>query len=162
MTLSEPPSTKTSDAAAKTVDIWRDSPLRYLGYANEVGEAFRPLYPRFVVPSYGVAFLYVGCDTADKTWKSAQNGDNNVDIFKKSSDALIWQTLASVLVPGQIIHAVTAVATKACNSSSLAHLPSRVRMYGPTAVGLAAIPFIIHPVDHAVDYFMDETYRKLW
>ena len=24
-------------------DIYRDSPLRYLGYANECGEAFRPL-----------------------------------------------------------------------------------------------------------------------
>ena len=26
-------------------DIYRDSPLRFLGYANEVGEAFRPLVP---------------------------------------------------------------------------------------------------------------------
>ena len=27
--------------AAVNVDIWRNSALRYLGYANEVGEAFR-------------------------------------------------------------------------------------------------------------------------
>ena len=25
------------------VDIYRDTPVRYLGYANEVGEAFRAL-----------------------------------------------------------------------------------------------------------------------
>ena len=31
--------------------------------------------------------------------------------------------------------------------------------YGPTLVGLAAIPFIIHPIDHSVDYVMDRTYR---
>jgi len=30
-------------AEAGEVDIYRDTPLRYLGYANEVGEAFRAL-----------------------------------------------------------------------------------------------------------------------
>ena len=29
--------------AAPEVDIYRDTPLRYAGYANEVGEAFRAL-----------------------------------------------------------------------------------------------------------------------
>lgn len=32
-------------------DIWRDSALRYAGYANEVGESFRNIAPRLVVPS---------------------------------------------------------------------------------------------------------------
>lgn len=32
-------------------DIWRDSLLRYAGYANEVGEAFRFVQPRLVIPS---------------------------------------------------------------------------------------------------------------
>ena len=42
-------------------DIWRHSALRYFGYANEVGESFRPLVPStFVIFSYIVAFLYVG------------------------------------------------------------------------------------------------------
>ena len=34
----------------KMTDIWRDSPLRYLGYANEVGEAFKPIFPEFLNP----------------------------------------------------------------------------------------------------------------
>lgn len=33
------------------LDIWRDSPLRYAGYANEVGESFRNIAPRLVGPS---------------------------------------------------------------------------------------------------------------
>ena len=42
------------------VDIWRDSPLRYMGYANEVGEAlFRHMYPKFVRPSYAVACVSI-------------------------------------------------------------------------------------------------------
>ena len=49
----------SSAAEGQTADIWRDTPLRYMGYANEVGEAFRPLFPKLVRPSYGVAFAYV-------------------------------------------------------------------------------------------------------
>ena len=42
------------------VDIYRDTPLRLLGYANEVGEAFRALvHVNWVKLSYGVASAYV-------------------------------------------------------------------------------------------------------
>lgn len=30
----------------------------------------------------------------------------------------------------------------------------------PTAIGLASIPLIIHPIDGAIDALMDTTYRK--
>ena len=50
-------------------DLYRDTPVRYLGYANEVGESFRHLFPRLVKPSYGVAFAYVFADAADKAKK---------------------------------------------------------------------------------------------
>ncbi|KAG5188923.1 mitochondrial 18 KDa protein-domain-containing protein [Tribonema minus] len=44
----------------REVDIFRDTPVRYLGYANECGEAFRPLVPGIVVTlSYAVAIAYV-------------------------------------------------------------------------------------------------------
>lgn len=35
------------------------------------------------------------------------------------------------------------------------------REYIPTVVGLAAIPFIVKPIDNAVDYAMDHTVRRL-
>ena len=60
------------------VDIFRDSPLRYAGYLNEVGEAFRPLVPEFVVYlSYVAALSYVFADTASKGKAAAelQTGD---------------------------------------------------------------------------------------
>ena len=41
------------------IDYWRNSSLRYLGYANEVGEAFRHQAPAAVKPSYGLALCYV-------------------------------------------------------------------------------------------------------
>ena len=51
---------------APEVDLYRDTPIRYLGYANELGESFRPLYPKLVAPSYAISFGYVALDTVDK------------------------------------------------------------------------------------------------
>ena len=79
-----------------------------MGYANELGESFRYITPWLVKPSYGVAFAYVFADTYDKAQK--QYKKDNFELSKKlylqSADCLIWQTLASVLVPGWIIHKI--------------------------------------------------------
>jgi len=54
------------------LDIYRESPLRYMGYSNEVGEAFAAFLPEWGVPaSYGVAALYVFADTFDKGKRAA-------------------------------------------------------------------------------------------
>ena len=38
------------------VDLYRDTPLRYMGYSNEVGEAFEAFLPSWgVAATYGVA-----------------------------------------------------------------------------------------------------------
>lgn len=146
----------------KSVDMWRDTPLRYLGYANEVGESFRPIYPKCVVPSYLVAFSYVGCDTFAKTCLAYKRGDSNSEVAKQATDAFLWQTLASVLIPGKIIHGITLGCTKAVRSTAVTKmsLPLNVIKYSPTAIGLASIPLIIHPIDHFVDFAMDNSTRK--
>ena len=41
-------------------DLFKHTLLRYFGYANELGESFRPLiHHRWVAASYGVAGTYV-------------------------------------------------------------------------------------------------------
>jgi len=45
----------------------------FLGYANEVGEAFRPsIHVSWVRLSYGIASAYVLADTLDKTLKMSK------------------------------------------------------------------------------------------
>lgn len=39
-------------------------------------------------------------------------------------------------------------------------LSKGARKWAPSAVGLAIIPLIIHPIDEAVTWGMDETLRK--
>eukprot|EP00644_Phytophthora_capsici_P006006 jgi/Phyca11/41284/gw1.2.206.1 len=147
-------------------DIWRDSLVRYFGYANEVGESFRPIAPRLVAPSYVVAFGYVLGDTLDKATKThkeavAQNVSSrkrNVLVAAATVDTLAWQTLASVVIPGFTINRVVA-ASSFVVQNTVKNSPV-VRRWAPTAIGLGVIPLIIHPIDNLVDLAMDNTVRK--
>ncbi|KAK9751946.1 Mitochondrial 18 KDa protein (MTP18) [Popillia japonica] len=93
------------------VDIYRDTPVRLLGYVNEVGESFRAkIGPKWVLASYGVSTAYVVADTIDKSVKAYNQSKSDSNCIKKTaitaSDAFIWQMLASVLVPGFTINRV--------------------------------------------------------
>lgn len=43
---------------SKERDFWRDTPVRFLGYANEIGESFHYIFPRLYKPSYALAIGY--------------------------------------------------------------------------------------------------------
>ncbi|KAF4674192.1 Mitochondrial fission process protein 1 [Perkinsus chesapeaki] len=83
------------------IDVYRDTPVRLLGYSNELGESFKYLISRpAYIATYGAAIAYVLADTFDKT-KRAKN-----DQWKVAVDTLGWQLLASVAVPGLVINRV--------------------------------------------------------
>jgi fission process protein 1 len=147
------------------VDIYRDTALRYAGYANEVGEAFAPLTPGWCVPfSYAVAITYVIADTIDKTKKVLDGtkyaGDNiNTCAAIEGVDALIWQLAASVALPGYTIHQLVAIVVALLDASGVDQ--SGVISALPTACGLAMIPFIVKPLDELAEVAMDVTFRKV-
>ena len=61
----------TGPSSNPRYDPLRDGPMRYLGYANEVGEALSAWLFRGGVPlSYAVAVCYILTDTSDK-WRRA-------------------------------------------------------------------------------------------
>ena len=95
-------------------DIWRDTPVRLLGYANEVGESFRPIFPKFLVPSYALAIGYTFCDCADKGKKAYKAENNKITqlVIASSIDALVWQLLASVAIPGFMINRIVHLSEK--------------------------------------------------
>lgn len=49
-------------------------------------------------------------------------------------------------------------ATLACDV--VKRCPQGVRKWAPTAIGLAVIPLIVHPIDNSVSWVMDSTIRK--
>lgn len=168
-------------------DVFRDTWIRYLGYANEVGEAFGPIYPRYVKPSYGIAFAYVFADANYKIYNAYKAEQSRLALEKSShslddiasikspaidkkkiavigADALIWQTFASVLIPGKIINFITNGTKYLLEEGYFKsiNINKGMRAWGPTAIGLAAIPVIIHPIDEFVDYAMNNSLRKYW
>lgn len=61
-------------------DPLRDGPLRFLGYSNEVGEAFAAWLPPGGVPaSYALAISYVLVDTYDKGVKAYRRAKRELD-----------------------------------------------------------------------------------
>ena len=76
----------------KEIDIWRETPVRLLGYANECGESFRFIYPRGVVPSYIVAIGYTFCDCFDKGYNEYKLEGKKITnkVVITSFDALLW------------------------------------------------------------------------
>ena len=76
----------------KEVDIFRDTPVRYLGYANEIGETFRYVAPWFVLPSYFISLSYVFADAIDKARKECKNAGGIVTkkTVIEAFDCLTW------------------------------------------------------------------------
>lgn len=154
-------------------NIFRDSLLRYAGYANEVGESFRYQFPRLVIPSYILSFGYCFADatnTAYSTYqKSQQQQGFDIQTDKNKSlqhasicafDTLLWQSLASVMIPGVTINLIVKTVRNSILPRSFVSLPVAVVSWLPTAIGLLSIPLIIHPIDKSVDFLLDNTTRK--
>jgi fission process protein 1 len=142
--------------AYKNVDPYRETSLRYMGYANELGEAFTSYLPEWGLPaSYCVAASYVMFDTIDKGQKAfdaAEEEDKLTDTLRISAETLTWQMLASVFWPGSIIRVIVNMA---------AHMAGDDQPFLPTLVGLAAIPLIIKPIDTTVDKLMETSISKV-
>ncbi|XP_074640733.1 mitochondrial fission process protein 1-like [Tubulanus polymorphus] len=147
-------------------DVFKHTPVRYLGYANEVGEAFRALIPLAAVrASYAVASGYVVADSAHKGYHAAQedwpsNQIRTRKIVRAVGDTMMWQGLASVIIPGFTINRICAFSLFVFRKTKI--LPAAAQKWTTTAIGLGSIPFIIKPIDRSVDYIMNETIRKLY
>lgn len=170
---------------AEKIDIYRDTPLRYAGYLNEVGEAFRPLVPvEAVILSYVGAITYVMADGFSKGGETAslpQNKGVSGCGAAALADTLVFQFLASVIFPSTVINrgvaltifceeqfaildkiesAFSAPADQVLFSPAGVDItPSSVVSTLPTAIGLALIPLIVEPIDGLVEYIQDEYLR---
>lgn len=151
---------KIYSTAYKNVDPYRETSLRYMGYANELGEAFTSYLPDWGLPaSYCVAASYVLFDTIDKGQKAfdaAEEEDKIIDTLRISTETLTWQMLASVFWPGSIIRVIVNAAAHVIADRNLDELH-----YLPTLIGVMAIPAIVKPIDTTVDKLMETSISKV-
>lgn len=145
-----------------TLDYFRDTPVRYLGYANEVGEAFRQLIPvSFVRLSYVVASTYCLSDATSKAFYvkkedlSTDKKSPNKKAIEMFIEAAVWQGLASVIIPGFTINRICWMSNIVIRSMMSSLLSPTRQKYLVTSIGLGCIPVIIKPIDRLVDAVID-------
>lgn len=147
---------------------------RYLAYTSDVGEAFRPIINRKVVTAaYGVSIAYVAgdigyegykahLDRQDRLLKQSTSGKNPeqaeisaaTEIGLRVARRTVFQGLASIVLPAVTIHS----AVKYSAPIFLKSNNTRVKGWGPTAVGLAIVPLLPIMFDHPVEYATDKVF----
>lgn len=145
------------------VDIYRDSALRYMGYANEVGEAFRPLVPvELVYISYFGAISYVLADTIDKGKKGA-NAPGEGTVLRATLgavDTFLWQMFASVIFPSLCINRLVTLLFSLQEGGALPGFINELDWL-PTASGLIGIPLLIVPLDVLTHWILNGSFRRV-
>jgi fission process protein 1 len=98
--------------------------------------------------------------------------------FERAMDTVVWQLLASVICPGYTIHTIVDLVHAGLKpieqqqpvldavqqwAASLGLAQDTLLTYIdkslPTAIGLAAIPFIVHPIDNSIHALMNASLR---
>ena len=137
-------------------DPYRETSIRYMGYANEVGEALEDYLPDWGLPaSYCVAATYVIFDTFDKgqrAYDSTPREDRFEETLRASTETLVWQILASIIWPGGVIKLFVNVIDLI--------IPYDDTIL-PTFIGILLIPVIIRPIDVFVDLLMEDTISRV-
>lgn len=133
-------------AAPKTLKA-----IKGAAYTSEVGEAVRSFNPTLTRALYGVTFTYLFADIAVHTYHAEGNK------YIACGDSILWHSMASLAAPSLIVHQTVKHSSKVIN---LMKLSKRTSKYAPIVLGLGVIPFVVHPIDHAADWIMDNTYRR--
>ncbi|TEB35335.1 hypothetical protein FA13DRAFT_1811058 [Coprinellus micaceus] len=137
---------------------------RYVAYTSDIGEAFRPVVPPWVVTAaYGVSWLYLSGDVAYETYKAHHRGPSPVEAANFSEPTRLtisavqraaFQSIASMALPAFTIHTVVAQAKKAfVNTKNV-----KVKTWGPTVTGLALVPALPYLFDHPVEQVTDRAF----
>ncbi len=149
-------------------NVWRDTPLRYLGYADEFGEAMAPyIGHKAVTGSYVLSSLYALVDVATASHRVYhRNRDLSPQgrirkTLTEALDSTLFHLAATVFVPALMIKYLRQGISRAMNHHTIPASIGRFRTSIATLAGILAIPLISKPVDKVIDGIMDWTYRPL-
>ncbi len=145
----------------KEYDVFKDSWFRYLGYSNEIGEALRKVTSRhFVNFTYFVEFGYFIADTVHKSHRAYTDpniqDNKSYHVIKSSGYTILWQFLATCLIPPMCINLVVG---RTHNFLFKRSYGAKFIKYTPVTIGLLMIPlfniYVDPVVEHALDYVFD-------
>ncbi|KAJ7667721.1 mitochondrial 18 KDa protein-domain-containing protein [Mycena polygramma] len=157
---------------------------RYIAYTSDIGEAFRPVVPPWVVSAaYGVSWLYLAGDVSYESYKARRRGPTALEAAHFSEPVRIGLTaveratfqsscfyvralftnLSMPLIrdaralPALTIHTAVKQAKKAFDKVK----SPRLRTWGPTVTGLAVVPVLPYLFDEPVEHVTDRVFSWL-
>lgn len=93
-------------------DLYKDTPVRLLGFANEAGAAMAPLIgPVGEMITYAPALGYIALDVRDK-YKRGDNDAYEKTSSRRATKQLVFQGLASVILPTAVVKTAQIIASK--------------------------------------------------
>ncbi|KAK0206784.1 mitochondrial 18 KDa protein-domain-containing protein [Desarmillaria ectypa] len=138
---------------------------RYIAYTSDVGEAFRPVVPPWVVTAaYGVSWLYLGGDVAYESYKAHRRGPSAVEAahFSESTrlsliavQRTVFQSIASMGLPALTIHTIVKQTKKVFVNVQ----NPKLKAWGPTMSGLGVVPALPYLYDHPVEVATDRAFN---
>ncbi len=146
-------------------NMWTDTSLRYLGYANEIGEGAEKVIAhkfghkagaKFNKATWVIASAYSVVDalgTALRTWRNNDEIPSDKRLLKslaRGTDQGIFQLGASVFIPAYVVRFVRNQTTKAITQHNLFTNSPLMRVLAPALASTVIIPFIVHPIDWLV------------
>lgn len=158
-------------------DIYKDTPVRYLGFTNELGTAVKEIctgangiVKHLPALSYIPALGYIACDVADK-YKKGEDGTGKKPSIRTGARELISQVTTSVLAPTGVVVA-TQKATKAVAKKAAPKLPEklvtaftknggRAGKIATVGVSLVALTVASKPIDKVTEKVFEKTVDPL-
>ncbi|KAK7061498.1 mitochondrial 18 KDa protein-domain-containing protein [Favolaschia claudopus] len=138
---------------------------RYVAYTSDIGEAFRPVVPPWVVTTaYAISWLYLSGDVSYESYKAHRRGPTALEAAHFSEPTRIglvaveratFQSIASMALPALTIHTAVKQAKKAFDKVQ----NPRVRTWGPTFTGLAIVPALPYIFDHPVEHVTETVFN---
>jgi len=121
------------------------------------------LRPWMVNATYGIAIGYVFLDTGVEVRRKQHLGHDVNTLTGTALHRLVFHGAVSLLLPAVIIHTAVHQSHHLFHSRPYFERMPRLVRYGPTAVGLAIIPFlpiVDEPAEHVLGWVFDRAWPK--
>ncbi|KAJ4472200.1 mitochondrial 18 KDa protein-domain-containing protein [Lentinula aciculospora] len=138
---------------------------RYIAYTSDIGEAFRPVVPPWIVTAaYGISWLYLTGDVGYETYKAHRKEPTALEAANFSEPTRLaftavqratFQSIASMALPALTIHTAVNQAKKAFKNVK----NPRLKLWGPTATGLSLVPGLPYLFDHPVEQVTEKAFE---
>jgi hypothetical protein len=135
-------------------NFFTQTPARYHGFWNDLGEAGKAFLPKWLyVGTYVATGTYVALDTYYTRAKSLDADEHAIVANLKALDTAIWHSGATLITTPVIVNYTKKGVTHLLKDTLMSST-AKTKVI-PACVGIAIIPLIVPVVDHAFHELMN-------